>query len=175
MSLESLRDLSPPPVLKVADDVWERRDTFLRWPTRALLLMPGTCRTAYHQYSDELKARIREGGLRPDSRSNGPAIVAYRLAGGERPARVASGRDWTIHHIYDGQFPWPGRGAVTHAVKDGRYFTEAAGLVAAHPVADALADDVPWFAWMLRREAFLRFAFDPDQVFTDKGAVGILP
>ncbi len=44
-------------------------------------------------------------------------------------------------------------------------FTEAAGLVAIHPVADALADDLAYCAWLLRHEAYLRFGFDPDRVF----------
>ena len=77
---------------------------------------------------------------------------------------------WSIHHVYDGKFPAPGR-RTTHAVKEGRYFTEAAGLVAIHPIADVLADEVPYFAWLLRREAFERFGFDPDDVFTSQGAV----
>jgi hypothetical protein len=98
-------------------------------------------------------------------RSNGPAICAYKLAGGERPPRIVASRQWSVHHIYDGKFPAPGSITTAHAVKDGRYFTESAGLVAAHPVADALADEVPYFAWLLRAEAFRRFRFDPDQVF----------
>ena len=44
-------------------------------------------------------------------------------------------------------------------------FTEAAGLVAIHPLADALADEVPYFAWLLRFEAYQRYGFDPDGVF----------
>jgi hypothetical protein len=43
-------------------------------------------------------------------------------------------------------------------------FTHSAGLVAVHPTA-ALADEVGYFAWLLRREAYDRFQFDPDQVF----------
>lgn len=97
--------MSPATALVVADDVWELRHFFLRWPTRAPLLMLGTCRTVYHRHTDELKAGIKEGGWRPDSRSNGPAIVAYRLVGCGRPARVAPGRGWTIHHIHEGRFP----------------------------------------------------------------------
>ena len=50
-------------------------------------------------------------------------------------------------------------------MKDAALFTEAAGLVAAHPFADALADEVPYFAWLLRAEAYQRFGFDPDAVF----------
>jgi hypothetical protein len=91
--------------------------------------------------------------------------LAAGIAGGDRPQRVSPGREWSIHHIYDGKFPAPGKTETRHAVKDGRYFTEAAGLVAIHPIADALADEVPYFAWRLRREAFDRFGLDPDGVF----------
>ena len=70
-----------------------------------------------------------------------------------------------MHHIYDGKFPRPGRSHTAHAVKDEQLFTHSAGLVAVHPVADALADEVAYFAWLLRREAYDRFQFDPDQVF----------
>jgi hypothetical protein len=70
-----------------------------------------------------------------------------------------------VHHIYDGLHPAPGRRESVRAVTSGDYFTEAAGLVAVHPVADALASEVPSFAWFLREEAFRRFGFDPDGVF----------
>jgi hypothetical protein len=79
--------------------------------------------------------------------------------------RCDSRNEWTVHHIYDGKFPAPGQSTTTHAVKDERYFTASAGLVAIHPVADALADEVPFFAWLLRKWAFERFRFDPDGVF----------
>jgi len=127
--------------------------------------MPGAVRIKYHQYTHEQKRRLRDAGITPDSRSNGPAIMAYRLAGGDRPPRVSPGREWSIHHIYDGKFPAPGASVPKHAVNDGLCFTEAAGLVAVHPIADALADEVPYFAWLLRQEAFDRFGFDPDGVF----------
>jgi len=106
-------------------------------------------------------------GVKPDTRSNGPAISAFLYAGGERPFRANSTKQWTIHHIYDSKFPVSQSGKNTHAVKDGSYFTHSAGLVAIHPVADALADEIPYFAWLLRYEAFLRFGFDPDNVFVD--------
>src|SRR2546421_3225725 len=67
--------------------------------------------------------------------------------------------------IYDGKFPAHARVDTVHAVKDERLFTHSAGLVAVHPIADALADEVPYFAWLLRREAYKRFKFDPDNVF----------
>jgi len=41
-------------------------------------------------------------------------------------------------------------------------------LVAAHPVADALVDEFPFFTWFLRANAFLRFGYNPDAVFGKK-------
>jgi len=55
-----------------------------------------------------------------------------------------------------------------HAVKDGKHFTQAAGLVAIHPVAEALKDEYFYVAWRLRHEAFLRFGYDPDRVFSER-------
>jgi hypothetical protein len=49
---------------------------------------------------------------------------------------------------------------------EARYFTQSAGLVAIHPVADALADEFAVFAWRLRAEAFLRFGYDPEGAFS---------
>jgi hypothetical protein len=166
--LDSFRSSTPLHILEIVDRVWVQRDLFVRWPKTALLFMPGVVRGKYHKYTEEQKARLRRAGITPDSRSNGPAIMAYRLAGGERPPRVSPGREWSIHHIYDGKFPAGRASATTHSVNDGKYFTEAAGLVAVHPIADALADEVPYFAWLLRRESFDRYRFDPDGVFGRK-------
>jgi hypothetical protein len=163
--LSQLRESTPHHVLEIADRVWRQKGLFICWPERSLLFMSGTTRVKYHQYTPDQKRQLREAGITPDSRSNGPAIMAYRLASGERRSRVAPGKEWSVHHIYDGQFPAPGRNNTTHAVNDGQYFTEASGLVAIHPIGDALADEVPYFAWLLRREAFERFDFDPDSVF----------
>jgi hypothetical protein len=169
MALDQLREKTPSAVLDIADHVWKRKNEFIRWPKRAFLFMPGVIRTRYHQFTEEQRRTLRDAAISPDRRSNGPAIMAYRLAGGERPVRVALGREWSIHHIYDGQFPWPGQLASIRAVIDGKLFTEAAGLVAIHPIADALADEVPYFAWLLRLEAFKQFGFDPDGVFRGEG------
>ncbi len=68
-----------------------------------------------------------------------------------------------------GRYPAVGSTASTRAVIHGNYFTEAAGLVAIHPIADALADELAYFAWLLRHEAFRRFGFDPDGVFSAEG------
>ena len=131
--------------------------------------MPGTVRKKYHNYSPEQKRQIKDAGYTPDSRANGPAIMAYLLAGGERPARSEGNKRWNIHHIYDGKFPFPTSGqsvTVLVLLLDENLFTEAAGLVSVHPIADALADEVPYFAWMLRWEAYKKFGFDPDGVFS---------
>jgi len=42
------------------------------------------------------------------------------------------------------------------------------GWSAVHPIAEALEDECFHFAWLLRREAFLRFGYDPDAVFSEK-------
>jgi len=165
-----MRDSTPRHELDIVDRVWDQRNLFVRWPKRPLLFMPGTIRVKYHQYTRDQVQRLRDAGITPDTRSNGPAIMAYRLAGGERPTRVTLAKEWNIHHIYDGKFPALGKNDTVHAVTDGRYFTEASGLVAIHPIADALADEVPYFAWLLRREAFQRFGFDPDSVFQGQPA-----
>ncbi len=137
---------------------------FISRPQRSLLLLPGVTREArYHQYPANVKQQLRKAGITPDSRNNGPAICSFLLAGGIRPVRE-NGKGWNIHHLYDGKFPYDNITATTHAVKDGRFFTEAAGLVALHPLADAMADEFADFAWWLRREAYDRFRFDPDGV-----------
>ena len=145
--------------------ITENPQEFISWPTRPLLLLPGVTRdTQYHQYPAEVKQALRNAGITPDSRNNGPAICSFLLAGGIRPLRE-TGKGWHIHHLYDGKFPYVNKTTTTHAVRDGRFFTEAAGLVSLHPVADAMADEFYDFAWWLRREAYNRFGFDPDCVF----------
>lgn len=142
----------------------DNRSAFISWPRKSLLLLPGVTREKYHQYPPEVKQLLIKNGISPDNRSNGPAICSFLLAGGIRPIRE-TGKGWNIHHLYDGKFPYTNRTVTTHAVKDGRFFTEAAGLVALHPLADAMADEFAEFAWWLRREAYDRFGFDPDGVF----------
>jgi hypothetical protein len=53
-------------------------------------------------------------------------------------------------------------------VKNERHFTRSAGLVATRPVGEDLKDEYFHFAWLVRHEAFLRFNYDPDAVFSEK-------
>jgi hypothetical protein len=155
-------------ILEVARNL----DSYVRWPQRAELLWEGCDRKRenaqqqrYHSYPAELKAALPEHRFQ-DRRSNGPAITAYLVAGGERPLR-SSGRGWNIHHLYDGKFPYPSNPRPSlQAVKEVCHFTQSAGLVAVHPIADALADECAAFAWRLRAESFRRFGYDPEGVFS---------
>ena len=164
---DELRSLTPPVVLDIADRVRDNARDFIVWPGRALLLWPGIVRmsSGFHTYPEHVVEFARRAGVALDRRTNGPAIVSFLLAGGVRPPRTGTGHQWSVHHIYDGLHPAPGRRESVRAVACGNYFTEAAGLVAVHPVADALASEVPSFAWFLREEAYRRFGFDPDGVF----------
>jgi hypothetical protein len=142
-------------------------DRFFEWPQVGELLWPGCTREneeQRHNYSDELTRRLARLGLPPDPRSNGPAILAFLAAGGKRPTWGSEG--WPIHHIYDGTGAVnDGPQNILHAVRDGQHFTHSAGLVAAHPIAHHLAHQSPLLKWLLRREAFLRFGYDPMGVF----------
>jgi len=91
------------------------------------------------------------------------------LAGGNRPKRFGSSNSWSLHHLYSGKFPYFGRESTVHAVKECNHFTQSAGVVAIHPIADAIFDEFPIFAWFLRAHAYLRFGYDPDQVFSSNG------
>jgi hypothetical protein len=147
-------------------------EAFVRWAEKPILLWP-TCnrvpeqgsKQKYFSYPPHIKQMAKAGGLTLDTRPNGPAVAAFRLAGGERPARFGSSNAWSIHHLYSGKFPYFGREQTMHAAKDVKHFTQSAGLIAAHPVADALVDEFPFFAWLLRAHAFLKFGYDPDGVF----------
>ncbi len=154
-------------------EVNENLDSFVKWPERAELLwsscdrVPNSDRKRkYHRYPETLKSPFRERGIKPDGRGNGPAVAAYLLASGERPTRNGN-HGWSVHHIYDRKFPYPGTTKSMWAVRDPRHFTQTAGLVTVHPIADALADEFAVFAWRLRAESFLRFGYDPDAAFAD--------
>jgi len=137
-------------------------DRFFRWSRVGGLLWPGCVRTendGEHNYPAELLSLLNRLEMKPDTRTNGPAIVSYLASGGERPNW--GGEGWHIHHVFDGTEGAP------RAVKDGNLFTHSAGLVAAHPVAHYLAHQLPLLKWLLRREAYLRFGFDPKGDFVD--------
>ena len=145
---------------------------FVRFPDRALLLWPDCNRVPpegkkqrYHRYPAEIRVLAKQYAVKLDTRPNGPARAAFQLAGGIRPERFGSTNDWTAHHLYSGKFPYIGRSTTLHAIKDCNHFTQSAGVITAHPIADAMCDEFPFFAWLLRARAFQRFGYDPDQVF----------
>ena len=163
----SVRDV----VRRVAQDL----DSFVKWPTRAALLWKGCdrnrpdgARQKYHYYPKTIRQLAKRTGIVLDSRPNGPAIASYQIAGGHRPERFGSSNAWSIHHLYSGKFAYRKGGSSTHAAKEGNHFTQSAGLVAVHPIADALCDEFPSFAWLLRAYAFKKFGYDPDGVFSAK-------
>ena len=142
---------------------------FFKWPKAGTLLWPECTRgdeNQRHEYPPAIATQLLRLGLQLDTRNNGPAIMSFLAAGGIRP--TCGGEGWHIHHIYDGTCPVNGiPQTVPHAVHDGQLFTHSAGLVAAHPVAHHLAHQSDLLKWLLRREAFVRFGFDPMGVFVD--------
>lgn len=148
---------------------------FVQWPQRAVLLWDGCDRCKpdgkpqkYHTYPQSIRILAKAQKVTLDSRPNGPARAAFMFAGGVRPERFGSTNASTMHHVYSGKFPYIGHHDTTHAVKLRNHFTQSAGVVATHPVADALCDEYPFFAWLLRYEAFRRFGYDPDGVFSSR-------
>jgi len=146
---------------------------FVRLPTCATLLWEGCDRVAlegqehkYYRYPESIRQFAKTRRINLDTRPNGQAIAAFQLAGGVRPERFGSSNAWSVHHVYSGKFPYIDRTSTTHAIKDCRHFTQSAGLIATHPVADALCDEFPFFAWLQRAESFRRFGYDPDGVFS---------
>ena len=149
-------------------------DAFVRWPAKAVLLWNGCDRIApqgerqrIHSFPNTIKQAAKAVKAPLDTRSNGPAIVAFLVSGGVRPKRFGSQNSWSVHHIYSGKFPYIGKSSTLHAAKSGQHFTQSAGVVAVHPIADGMCDEYPFFAWLLRAEAFRRFGYDPDGVFSD--------
>ena len=143
-------------------------DRFFEWPQVGELLWPGCTRgdaNQRHRYPAHVAERLFKLGIhQPDPRNNGPAIMAFRAAGGNRPSWGNEG--WPIHHIYDGTEPVQNHPVpVPHAASKGHLFTHSGGLVAAHPVVHHLAHHSALLKWLLRREAFIRFGFDPMGVF----------
>ncbi|HFL3236631.1 TPA: hypothetical protein ACG3KH_004064 [Clostridioides difficile] len=154
-------------VQRICDSI----DDFVAWPLRAELLWDGCDRNRpegvkvkYHQYPDEIK---KKAPFPLDGRANGPAVASFLFAGGIRHPRYGSNNSWSVHHIYSGKFPYVVRENTLHAAYDGRHFTQSAGLVAIHPIADQLADEYPFFSWYLRALSFEQFNYDPDGVFSN--------
>jgi hypothetical protein len=158
--------------------VYENLGDFVQWPQKSILLWEGRSRSEkYHSYPDTIKLMALSTGVRLDGRVNGPAVAAYRIAGGIRPRRLGSNNLWSVHHVYSGKFPYPGKSRTLHAAHDGKHCTQSAGLVAIHPIADQICDEYPFFAWLLRAISYERFGYDPDNVFStgpfdDYGFVG---
>ncbi len=140
-------------------------DEFVKWPKEAVLLWNGCIRKKYHNYPPSILLLLEQRGIYRRNWSNDPAIHAYLLADGERPKRNHKNYGWDIHHLYLG-LSTPGGKRGSHAVKEGRHFTQSAGLVAVHPIADALYEEDSDFAAMLREESFKRFGYDPDGIFS---------
>lgn len=160
--------------------IWLNQHAYFKWPKKEknLVLHQDWIRISdptrnngnnLYPYSREMITNCEAAGIAtpPDGRSNGPAIVAYLLAGGSRPLREDPPTwGWSIHHIYDGKFPAPHQvGGVLNAVQTRGEFTNSRGLVAAHPVADFVAANSRLLAWLLRWEASCRFGYDPNNIF----------
>ena len=128
--IEDMRARVSSESLPVVAQVWNQRDAFIRWPKRGGCWWPGCVRVRFHRYSPAQRAELAARNIKADPRSNGPAIMSFLWADGERPDGCSPRKQWTIHHIYDGKFPAPNRDETAHAVKDGSLFPEAAGLVA---------------------------------------------
>jgi hypothetical protein len=130
-------------------------EQFFQWPQLGALFWPGCVRTqndGEHIFPAEVVIQLERLGLKPDTRTNGPAINSFQAAGGKRPTWGNQG--WPIHHVFNG-------------ADDGNLFTHSAGLVAAHPIAHHLAHQSGLLKWLLRREAFLRFGFYPKRDFVE--------
>jgi hypothetical protein len=167
----AIRDLA---VRDCVNTVCKSLEVFVHWPDKAVLLWSGCDRVAppgerqrIHTFPEVIKRAAKVVKAPLDTRSNGPAIVAFLVAGGVRPCRYGSHNSWSVHHIYSGKFPYMGKTNTLHAAKNGLHFTQSAGLVAVHPIADGICDEYPFFSWLLRAEAFRRFGYDPDGVFAE--------
>lgn len=170
---EEIKAIKQPAVRKAVKLVCGNLSEFVEWPKKSILLWRSCDRIAedgkkqkFHAYPKKLRKLAKAKNVRLDSRANGPAIVSFLLAGGDRPAREGSTNSWSIHHLYSGKFPYIGSETTLHAPRSGLHFTQSAGLVAIHPIADAMCDEFPAFAWLLRAHAFKKFKYDPDGVFS---------
>lgn len=170
-----VREIEDKAIRSIVRQLCRNLSSFVKWPTEVILMWQGCDRIPpkgkkmkYHRYPDRIKVLTKKAGIPNDTRPNGPAIAAYLLAGGERPERRGSNNAWSIHHLYSGKFLYIDRDSTTHAAKEGLHFTQSTGLIAVHPIADAMCDEFPAFAWRLRAESFRRFGYDPDGVFSGR-------
>lgn len=163
-----IKDLEPH-LQEIVLGIFLNSESLCNFPKKSFLLWNGCDRKRrYHAFPNSIKKQARQKRISLNNLSNGPALVAFELAGGIRPARYGSNNKWSVHHLYSGKFPYLGKDDTLHAAQDGRHFTQAAGLVALHPLADALADENPAFTWFLRYNAYKKFRYDPDHVFAEK-------
>ena len=165
--------VEPESVRHVLQHVGNNINDFVQWPQRAVLLWdecdrckPEGKKQKYHVYPESIRKLAKTQKITLDSRPNGPARAAFMFAGGVRFDRFGSTNATTMHHVYSGKFPYIGRVKTSHAVKLRKHFTQSAGVIATHPIADALCDEYPFFAWFLRFIAFSKFGYDPDGVFS---------
>ena len=150
---------------RILKEIGLNLEQYIFFPEKALLLWDGCIRKKYHAFPNEIKHVLTIDKIKYNSLSNGPAINSYQLAQGKRPNRRGNSHGWSIHHIYNGDFPYHNNSI--HAVKEGKHFTQSAGLLAAHPLADALFEEFDIFAWYVRAKAYQKFGYDPDQVFNN--------
>ena len=169
LELQAIKSSAIREILKL---VQANIDEFISWPAEAILFWQGCDRIKppgskqkYHRYPEPLKRLAAAQEIQLDTRPNGPAIAAFLFAKGNRHQRFGSSNAWSIHHLYSGKFPFNSNGSTLHSSKSGLHFTQSAGLVAVHPVADSMCDEFPFLTWYLRAEAFRRFGYDPDSVF----------
>ncbi len=139
-------------------------DDFVKWPKMALLLWEGCTRENYHKYPVEILALLKEKSISRRNWGNDPAVNSFLIAGGERPQRNHKKHGWNIHHLYFGVHAH-GVNPPLHAVKEAKHFTQSAGLIAVHPIADALCEEDSEFARLLCRQSFNRFGYDPNGIF----------
>jgi hypothetical protein len=171
---ETIRMGLPGSLKKILSIVYSSEPDFVKLPKRPLLLWRGSDRIAppgkdrkYHKYPEILKRIAKQRKIELDPRPNGPAIAAFKFSNGERPIRMGSTNEWSIHHLYSGKFLYPESPvAPLHAIKQGEHFTQSAGLIAVHPMIDALFDEIPAIAWLYRHRSFQLFGYDPMNVFS---------
>jgi hypothetical protein len=153
MQIQTTPAMTPPTEWTAILSILTEPEQFFQWPQLGELLWPGCVRTqndGEHNFPEKLVVHLERLGIKPDTRTNGPAINSFEAAGGKRPTWGNEG--WPVHHVFYG-------------ADDGDLFTHSAGLVAAHPVAHHLAHHSGLLKWFLRREAFMRFGFDPERNF----------